>query len=81
MAQVVKELSVCTDCFMYVAIGVESLDDIDDTAEAIIINGVNELSEHGYVVTGDETYGFCFPPCECCKRKLGGDRFQVLVLN
>ena len=74
MAQVVKELSVCSDCFMHVATG-------DEPERFEVVKGVIELSDYGYVVTGNESYGFCFPPCECCKSKLAGDRFQVLVLN
>ena len=78
--EVIIDIPVCTDCFMYAAIGNEALDTIDEMEQHKIVSSIEVLAERGYITTGMEQYGFTWEPCQCCKRKYGGDRFQLLVM-
>jgi hypothetical protein len=80
MVEVVKDLAVCTDCFMVAATGSEAFHDMTEDDILKVEGSIEVLSKDGYVTTGMEQYGFAWEPCECCKRRYGGDRFQLLVL-
>ena len=72
----------CRDCYQYAAYGSEALDTMTEQDGAIVAAGIDALAVGGaYVTTGtDMNYGFSWGACECCKRPLGGDRFEVLVI-
>jgi hypothetical protein len=65
-----EELSVCNDCIELVANG-ELPTDTDQETEQVLIDGTI-----GVMYDGEEL-GFSYEPCQCCNRKLGGDRFKA----
>lgn len=80
MSSIVREAKVCIDCYELAAFGKEALDSMDRATVVSCSRGLDHLSKSGYVTTGCEQYGFSYTPCECCCRRLGGDRYQVVVL-
>ena len=64
----VLELAVCTDCIQLIANGELPPDSTDEIDQAII------EGTKGTFFGGDDL-GFSYKPCDCCKRKLGGDRY------
>lgn len=65
-----EEIAVCSDCIMLIANG-DLPPDTDEETDALLIDGTV-----GVMYDGEEL-GFSWRPCECCKRKLGGDRFKA----
>lgn len=65
------ELSICTDCLMMAANG--ECGERDERAP-------EPLSLHdGYVIPGDEDYGFRQSDCEGCGTYLHGDRHEAFI--
>jgi hypothetical protein len=67
-----KELAICTDCINVVANG-ELPPDTDQDTDQLIIDGTIGVMYDG------ESLGFSYKPCDCCNRKLGGDRFKAIL--
>ena len=64
------ELAVCDDCNGLIA-NSELPTDTDQETDQVIIDGTI-----GVMYDGEEL-GFSYKPCQCCNRKLGGDRFKA----
>ena len=64
------ELAVCNDCIDLIANG-ELPADTDQDTDQVLIDGTI-----GVMYDGEEL-GFSYKPCQCCNRKLGGDRFKA----
>ena len=62
------ELAVCDDCIALIANGELPVDSTEEIDYAII-EGTKD------VFFGGDDLGFSHKPCDCCKRKLGGDRY------
>ena len=65
-----EALSVCNDCIDLIANG-ELPADTDQDTDQVLIDGTI-----GVMYDGEEL-GFSYKPCQCCNRKLGGDRFKA----
>lgn len=73
-----SEISVCSDCAMFIANGELPEEDGNKLISAIESNW-KDLS--GQIVLGDnDTEEFSWSPCECCGSSLGGNRFSATVL-
>ena len=64
------ELAVCNDCIDLIA-NSELPPDTDQETDQVLIDGTI-----GVMYDGEEL-GFSYKPCQCCNRKLGGDRFKA----
>ena len=83
--KVIAEYSVCSDCLT--AIANDDFTGLDyhyvpGTAkkyQRVIQDGIEALGPG--LCAGNEEYGFCKTPCDCCGSKLHGDRYQVIQLG
>lgn len=78
--EVVRELSICTDCLMWQANGDDS-----GLCNCARCEGHNSLvraarCDDGPIVVGDEDYGFSYTACDLCTTPLAGDRHAASVL-
>lgn len=65
-----QELAVCVDCINYIA-NADLPDERTELTAKLIIT-----SCYGVMYDGKDL-GFSYQRCDCCKRKLGGDRFRA----
>ena len=64
------EKAVCTDCINLIANG-ELPPDSTEELDKLLIDKTADFCYDG------EELGFDYKPCQCCQRKLGGDRFKA----
>ena len=70
----VDTLEVCADCLLFVANG--DLPENEEHAAAVLTGA----ERHPHMHAGTKELGFSWRPCQCCGSKLGGDRFDAIVL-
>ena len=83
--KVISTYSVCSECFQAIAnddyTGLDYRYTPEEAEERMqaIQNGIHALGPH--LSPGDEKYGFCRTPCECCGNPYHGDRYHVIQLG
>ncbi len=90
--EIVKEAMVCHDCWDYIMGNDDALEYHEVPEERIkhigqsfnkwvkIENPDGTLSD-GQIVNGDEHEEFSWKACEICQSCLGGERFELALLN
>lgn len=77
-------LSVCQDCLMAVANGIDSIEDgLWEGHLELIVAGMEAWAVTGYhLAPGSEDYGFRWQSqCNVCESSEGGDRFEAFALS
>lgn len=77
MIVVADDLSVCTDCAVYIANG--ELPD-DPKYAALVLAGERREAPARWVVTGEVSF-FDWRTCDCCASGLGGMRLAAALLG
>jgi len=74
------DLEVCVDCVHTIAHGY--VDDITDEREREVAEGLDALSQEGWLCNGDAERDeeFSWRSCDCCGTTDGGSRHHVVLM-
>lgn len=75
------DLSICVDCAMYLANGIDAFDDVSEARQKEIEAGEQHLNSDGWRVALDDDGNateFSWSSCDCCKSVLAGNRVKAI---